>query len=271
MKVGKLTGSAFAAALCMVSAAEIRAAEQKSSEPVFNSPLYQCKGFNRYLKNSGLINLTQGGKTLISESRIYATLKDADGKNIPIREKDDPNYEWKNDVLTSRKTMVSRDAKAEPYAEVNRKIQFSGNKISSEIVIKNLRDITFAQPWTCYHEIIFFITKSLSGMRLDGVQMDGQTISTVVPRKFDKKKWGFTKRLKKLTMTGQDETTITVTVPPNCILSLNHYGGKEMELYVRPLVKSFANLKQKAGQENRISYTIEFGKTNSNNHRRLEP
>ena len=262
MKIGKLTASAFAAVLCMVTAAESRPAEPKISEPVFNSSVYQCKVFNRYLKDSGLIKLTLGGKTLIAGNRIYATLKDADGKNFRVMEKADPNYEWKNDVLTSRKTMASRDAKAEPYAEVNRKIQFSGNKINSEIVIKNLRDLTFAQTWTCYMEDVFFLTKSLSGMRLDGVQIDGQTISTVVPRKFDKKKWGFTRKwLKQLTLTGQDETTITVTAPPNCILILHHYGGKEMELVVKPIVKPFANLKQKVGQETRISYTIEFIKS----------
>ena len=261
MKIGKLTVSTFAAALCMVSAAESLPAEPKNSEPVFNSPVYQCKVFNRYLKNNGLINLTLGGKNLIAGSLICATLKDADGKNIVIREKADPNYEWKNDVLTSRKTMVSRDAKAEPFAEVNRKIQFSGNKISSEIVIKSLRDITFAQTWTCYREIILFTTKSLSGMRLDGIQMDGQTLSTAVPRKFDKKKWIFsTKRIKKLTLTGQDETTITVTAAPNCKMHLNHYGGKQVELYVWPVGKYFGNLKQKVGQETKIGYTIEFGK-----------
>ena len=231
-----------------------------AQEPVYTSSDYQCKIFSRYLKDSGLINLKRNGRTLISRNGISASIKGPDGKNTGIMEKADPKYEWKDNVLTCRKTMVSRNANAEPYAEVNRKIQFSGNKISSEIVIKNLRDMTFAQTWTCYQEMIHFTTETLIGMRLDGVQMDGQTVSTVVPRKFDKNKWGFTKTVKKLTLTGQDQSTITVTVAPKCKLRLIHYGGKQMELFVSPTLKP-QELSQKAGQETRISYTIEFGKS----------
>ena len=230
-----------------------------AQEPVFTSSDYQCKIFSRYMKDSGLINLKRNGQSLISRSWFSASIKSPDGKNIGIIEKADPKYEWKDNVLTSRKTMISRDAKAEPYAEVNRKIQFSDNKISCEIVIKNLRDLTFAQTWTSYQEIMLLTTESLIGMRLDGVQMNDQPVSTVIPRNFDKKKWGFNKPVKKLTLTGQDQSTIAVTVAPNCKLSLNHYGGKQMELYVRSTVKP-QELNQKAGQETRISYTIEFGK-----------
>lgn len=231
-----------------------------AEDPVFTSPVYQCKVFNRYLKNSGLFNLTLGDKILISDSRLSATLKGTDGKKIRLTEKANPEYEWKNNEMTSRKTMVPKDSNAEPYAEVSRKIRFSDNKISCEIVIKNLRDMTFAEKWTCYREVIKLPTKTLIGMRLDGVLMDDQAISTVVPRKFAKNKWGFTKTVKKLTLTGQDQSTITVTAPPNCKLQLIHYGGKYMELYVQPTVKR-QELAQKAGQETPISYTIEFGKS----------
>lgn len=230
-----------------------------AQEPVFTSPEYQCKIFSRYWKNSGLINLKQNGRTLISSNFVFAWVKGPDGKNIDIREKASPEYEWKNDVLTSRKSVVSKDAKAEPYAEVNRKIQFSGNKISSGIVIKNLRDMTFEKAWRFFQEDILFPTDSLAGMRVDGVQMDGQILSTVIPRKYNKEKWGFNKSVKKLTLTGQDQTTITVTAAPNCYLSFNHYGGKQIELQVRPSVKP-QDLKQKTGQETKIGYTIEFGK-----------
>ena len=230
-----------------------------AQEPVFTSSEYQCKIFSRYLKNSGIINLKKGDKTLISRNRVSAGLKDPGGKNVGIWEKANPEYIWKNNVLTSRKTVVSRDAMAEPYAETSREIQFSDNKISSEIVIKNLRDMTFAQTWTVYQENVFFITEPLIGMRLDGVKMDSQPLSTVIPRKFDKKKWGFKDFVKKLTLTGQDQTTIRVTAAPNCKLRFIHYGGKEIELYVQPIIKP-QDLRQKAGQEMKIGYSIEFGK-----------
>lgn len=231
-----------------------------AEDPVFTSPVYQCKIFNRYSKNSGLFDLTLGDKILISDSRLSATLKGADGEKIKLTEKADPEYGWKDNELTSRKTMVSQEPNAEPYAEVSRKIQFSDKKIRCEIVIRNLRDMTFAETWTCYREVIKLTTETLMGMRLDGVLMDDQVISTAVPRKFDKKKWGFTKTVKKLTLTGQDQSTITVTAAPNCKLQLIHYGGKYMELYVRPEVRR-QELEQKAGQKTPISYTIEFGKS----------
>ena len=119
--------------------------------------------------------------------------------------------------------------------------------------------MTFEKAWRFFQEDILFPTDSLAGMRVDGVQMDGQILSTVIPRKYNKEKWGFNKSVKKLTLTGQDQTTITVTAAPDCYLSFNHYGGKQIELLVRPGVKT-QDLKQKTRQETKIGYTIEFGK-----------
>ena len=255
----KMTVLAFALGLCMFFAAGITAAQQKSSDPVFASPVYQCKVFDRYLKNSGLMKLTLDGKTLIANNRMFATLKDADGKEFGLTEKTAPEYEWKNNVLTSRKTLTTKDAKAEPYAEVSRKYVFTPDKVTCEIIVKNLKELTVSQPWKVFTEESYIPTASITGMRADGILVNGQPCSTVIPLKFDKKKWGFHKYMKTIKLTGSGRKTITITAGPGCQVLLGHYGFKSIYLDVIPVIK-FPELKQKAGQETRISYTIEFGK-----------
>ena len=151
-----------AMALGMFSAVGITVAQQKSSEPVFTSPMYQCKVFDRYLKNSGLMKLTLDGKTLIANNRMFATLKDADGKEFGLTEKTEPKFEWKDNALTSRKTLTTKDAKAEPYAEVRRKYVFTPDKVTCEIVVKNLKELTVSQPWKVFTEESYIPTASIT-------------------------------------------------------------------------------------------------------------
>lgn len=233
-----------------------------AQEPVYTSSDYQCKIFSRYLKDSGLINLKRNGQSLISRNGIFASIKGPDGKNTGIIEKANPEYEWKDNVLSQEKLLIPRNAKdgnAEPYAKVSRKISFSPDKIEVEITVKNLKDLTLAQSWHGYAETIFVVTGSVIGMRLDGIKADGQKISTVIPRKYDKKKWGFNKYVKALTLTDSEKFAMTATASPNCSLRFNNYGGKNCELSVRPSLKQ-TELNQKAGQETKFGYTIKFGK-----------
>lgn len=254
----RTTQMMLSAAICMMAAIGTSAAEKKAAQPLFRGNGFECKAFDRYAN----LKLTAGGKLLINGSRVYAVCKGEDGKNIGLAEKTDPKYQWKDNVLSQESLLIPRnakDGKAEPYAKISRKISFSPDKIEVGITVKNLKDLTFAKSWQGYGETVFVVTGSVIGMRLDGIKADGQKISTVIPRKYDKKKWGFNKYVKALTMTDSEKFAMTAAASPNCNLLFNNYGGKNCELSVRPSLKQ-SDLDQKAGQETKFGYTITFGK-----------
>ena len=97
------------------------------------------------------------------------------------------------------------------------------------------------------------------GMRADGILLNDTTISTLIPRKFDRKKWHFKEDMKKITLTDSENRTVVFTAGPGCRLECHHYGGKAIEINASTIYKQI-NHRQKAGQETKISYTIEFGK-----------
>ena len=243
------------------SFADLSAADRITEEPVFSGTVYQCKIFDRYRKDSGFMKLTADGKTLFISNRIYASCKGPDGKNIALAEQSDPQYKWENNILTNEKFLIPRNAKdgTEKYAEVKRKITFGQNKIAVEITVKNLRDITFPNTWQVFTENLALVTDSVKGMRAEGILPDDQKISTVIPRKYDRKKWGFGKYIKQLKLTDSEKIDMTVTSAPDCMLLLNHYGGKNMGLKITPSVRK-TELDRKAGTETKIGFAIEFGK-----------
>ena len=247
--------------IVLSSLADLFAADQKTEEPVFSGAVYQCKIFDRYRKDSGFMKLTADGKTLLISNRIYASCKGPDGKNIALAEQPDPQYKWENNILSNEKFLIPRNAKddAEKYAKISRKITFGQNKITVEITIKNLRDIILPNTWQVFTEYLALVTDSVKGMRAEGLLPDDQKISTVIPRKYDRKKWGFNQYIKQLNLTDSEKIDMTVTPASDCNLRLNHYGGKNMELKIIPSVRK-PELDQKAGTETKIGFAIEFSK-----------
>ena len=241
--------------------ADLSAADQETEEPVFSGASYQCKIFDRYRKDSGFMKLTSVGKTLIIYNRIYASCKDPDGKKIMLAEQPDPKYEWKDNILYNEKFLIPRKAKddAEKYAKISRRITFGKNKITVEITIKNLRDITFPNTWQVFAEYLALVTAPVKGMRVEGILPDDQKIIAVIPRKFDRRKWGLNRYIKQLKMTDSETVDMTVTAAPGCNLRLNHYGGKNMDVQISPVFRR-TELDQKAGTETKIGFAIEFGK-----------
>ena len=241
------------------SFADLSAADRITEEPVFSGSVYQCKIFDRYRKDSGFMKLTADGKTLFISNRIYASCKGPDGKNIALAEQPDPQYKWESNVLTNEKFLIPRKAKddAEKYAKISRKITFGQDKITVEITIKNLRDITFPNTWQVFTEYLALVTDSVKGMRAEGLLPDDQKISTVIPRKYDRKKWGFNQYIKQLRLTDSEKIDMTVTPASDCNLRLNHYGAKNMELRIIPVIRR-TELDQKTGTETKIGFTIEF-------------
>ena len=247
--------------IVLSSFADLSAADQKTEEPVFSGTVYQCKVFDRYRKDSGFMKLTADGKTLFISNRIYASCKGPDGKKIDLAEQPDPQYKLENDILTNEKFLIPRYAKdgAEKYAKISRKITFGKDKITVEISIKNLRDITFPNTWQVFTEYLALVTDQVKGMRIEGVLPDDQKISTVIPQKYDRKKWGFNQNIKQLKLTDSEKIDMTVTAEPGCNLRPNHYGGKNMELRILPVVRR-TELDRKTGTETKIGFTIEFSK-----------
>lgn len=245
----------------VISFSGIIAAEKKAAEPLYSGTDYECKIYDRYRKDSGIMKLTSGDKTLIVNNRIYAVCKGADGKKIALSEKSSPKYEWENNILRNEKILISRNKQetaADGFAKINRKIIFSPNRISIEITVKNLKDITFAQDWNIYRETLSIVTASVNGMRISGILLDNQPIESVIPRKFDSKKWGFKKFVKNMKLTDSEQFGMTVTAFPNCRLLFNNYGGKACELSIQPIIRP-TELQQKAGQETKFGCTLDFG------------
>ena len=259
MKKRNVLFGAGLAVLLMSAAAS--AADLRAAEPVFAGAGYQCKVFDRYRKDSGLMKLTSDGKTLCINNRIYASCKVPDGKTIVLAEQPDPQYKWEDNILTNEKFLIPRKAEngTEKYAKISRKITFGPNRISVEISITNLRDISFPNTWQVCTEYLALVTEPVKGMRVEGILPDDQEISTVIPREYDRAKWGFNKSVKQLKLTDSETFGMTVTAAPGCTLRLNHYGAKNMELRIAPSVRK-TELDQKAGTETKIGFVIEFGK-----------
>ncbi|MBE6371485.1 MAG: hypothetical protein E7055_05370 [Lentisphaerae bacterium] len=259
ISMNKAMMSAFAAVLSMVS---VCGAEKKPAAPVFKGSRYECMIFDRYRKDSGIMKLSSCGKTLFFGDKVYAACKGTDGKQISLAEQSDVQYKWKGNVLSNEKLLCVRNAQAESkeaFAKIKRKIRFSPDRIDIEITVTNLQDLTWAQTWLVCTETLAVVTKSVAGMHISGTMIDNQPINSIIPKKFDKSKWGFNKIVKNMNLTDSEQFSMTVTALPNSLLSFVNYGGTYCDLKVFPNIKPI-ELKQKAGQETKFGCTIEFGK-----------
>lgn len=248
--------------LSTFAAVETTAAE-KLPEPVFQGTRYECKVFDNYRGDSGIMKLSCCGKTLFFGDKVYASCKGADGKNISLAEHPNAEYKWEGNVLRNEKFLHIRNAQAESrdaFAKIRREIRFSPDRIDIEITVTNLQDLTWAQPWQVCCETLAVVTNSVAGMHISGTMIDNQPVSSIIPKKFDKSKWGFKKFVKDMNLTDSEQFSMTVTASPNSLLRFVNYGGTYCELGVFPNVKPI-ELNQKAGQETKFGCTIEFGKT----------
>ena len=259
MKTGKMTIASVLCAMAMLASMDVTA---QSQDQVFNGSTYQCKIFTRWIKDSGLINLNVDGKTLIRSNRVHGNCKGTDNKVIALMEQTTAEYKWEDNILTNERFLRPRKAQGNDegkYAKISRKITFEPDKVTVEITVTALQDITFPHVRRTLGEILGIVTDSVKGMRIEGILLDDQVISSVIPQKYDSKKWGFRKNIKQLKMTDSEKVNMVVTAAPNCKMLLNHYGGKQMNLTISPDLKS-GELEQKAGSEIKLGYTIEFKK-----------
>ncbi len=260
VSMNKVMMSVLMAVLSIVS---IYGAEKRSVSPVFQGSRYECMIFDRYRKDSGIMKLSSCGKTLFFGNKVYAVCKGADGKNISLAEHPDVQYKWDENILSNEKLLCVRNAQAEnkeAFAKIKREIRFYPDRINIEITVTNLKDLTWAQTWQVCTETLAVVTNSVAGMRISGTLIDNQPISSIIPKKFDKSKWGFNKIVKNMTLTDSEQFSMTVTAFPNSLLSFVNYGGTYCDLKVFPNIKPI-ELKQKVGQETKFGCTIEFGKT----------
>ena len=258
MKTGKMIFFAVLGTMALLAVE----AKEKPQDQDFNGSAYQCKIFSRRVKDSGFMNLKAGGKTLIRSNRIYGSCKGGDDQNTALMEQPSAEYKWENNVLTNKRFLFPRKAQsndAEKYAKISRRIAFGPDKITVEITVTALRDIRFSNTWQTFNEIIGIVTDSVKGMRIEGILPDDQVISSVIPQKYDRRKWGFRKNVKQFKMTDSEKLNMVVTAAADCKLLLNHYGGRSIELVISPDIKT-ADLQLKAGTEIKIGYTIEFKK-----------
>ncbi len=252
MKIGMLMTAV------LFGAVALSAAENEFASPVYNAGI-----FDKWLKNSGLMRIDFAGKEVIRGNSVYVTLKGADGKNVQMREQVSPDYTWKDGVLTSsRAVMPARDAMAMKDgagAATVVKIQtFKPDSITVKAVVRNNVPLTIAQTWTGFCDLVNIPTASVVGMRVEGTLPDGQVKTALIPLKYDAGKWGFRGFFSKLRLIG-DDASITVTADPGCRIRFNHYGGNNIEMSICNELKQ-DELAQKAGEKNKIGYTIAFGK-----------
>ena len=238
------------------------AAERQPDETLFRGSGFQCRIFDQYRRNSGIMKLTIGEKTLIAGSRVYAAAKSADGKEIALGEQSDPNFRWENNILTNEKFLVPLKVKkenAEKYAKISHKIAFEQNRIIIGITVSILKDFTLTKTWRTYTESLSIVTTSVIGMRISGTTLNGMPVLGVVPRKFERRKWGVGMYVKELELTDSEQFTMKVSADQDCKLKFNHYGGKFIDLSILPNIRQ-TELEQKAGTEIRFGCNIEFKK-----------
>lgn len=259
MKKGK---TFLSAALC--AAALLAAAEAQFPDLDFSGASYQCRIFSRRNGDSGFINLKFDGKHLMRGNRVYGVCRGAEkGEDITLSEQPMAEFKWENNVLSNERFLIPRKARGDDagkYAKISRRITFGQDKITVEITVTALRDITFPSIRRNIREVIGIVTDSVRGMRIEGVRFDGQVISSLIPVRYERRKWSFTTYYRQLSMTSSEKLNMQVSAATGSKLYLNHYGGASIELEIFPEIRA-ADLRQKAGTETRIGYTIEFKKT----------
>jgi hypothetical protein len=235
-------------------------AEKISQAPIFQGSSYKCIIFDRYRKNSGIMNLSSGGKRLFWGDKVYAACKGQDGKNISLAEQPNVEFKWNGNVLSNEKLLCPRNAQnKEVFAKIKKEIRFSPDRIDIEITVTNLRDLKWAQTWLVCTETLAVVTNSVVGMHISGTMIDNQLIRSVIPKKFARSKWGFNKIVKNMNLTDTEQFSMTVTALPNSLLSFVNYGGTYCDLKVFPNIKPI-ELTQKSGQITKFGCTIKFGK-----------
>lgn len=218
---------------------------------------YQVKLVDNYVKDSGLIQIILGGKQIFHQrSFIYFSYLDED-KVTRAREIPSLEYQFKDNVFTTARKAAGKDGKE--LAKIDRTINFEPQAINVELMVKASVDFNLQKPWHGYSELLHMPVSELAGATLEATRGNGTKVTAMIPREYSKENWSFRPQGDKNIKLILEHYIINISCSENAVIILNHYGGKSIEINLKPEFKNYET-EVKAGSEKKWSYKISFEK-----------
>jgi hypothetical protein len=218
----------------------------------YKSTGFTVRLFDKRLQDSGLIAISVKDKLLFSRNYIYIKYENSAGESLSARERASPEYTWQNNVLSSRKDIADKDGNV--LAEVFKSMTFTRQSIAVDIKAVALRSFTMPNKWNYYREILQMPVSTAAGFTVEGSR-DGRREMALIPKVYDRKKWGFKKTFSSVEFIGADSVT-GITVSDNSRVRVNHYGGSQIEVDIAARTPQLRQVE--AGTVAEWGYTITF-------------
>jgi len=143
------------------------------------------------------------------------------------------------------------------FANVERSYKFAPNGFDVETKIVAEREFEFAATYRVF-DLYLIPVESLKGATVEAKisNKPGQIFLAMIPEKYSKDLWSSRGRFSEIKLIINN-STVVFTAHPDTTLSLNHYGGHNIEVIVRPLINRY-RLSRKPGQSDMCGHSVVF-------------
>ncbi len=195
-------------------------------------PNYRLQLTDRQRKNPNLFRLEVEERPLVTACRVF--LDEHDGRRAV--EGSAPEYEFSADTYTSQRSVLGKQD-GEAVALASRTLRLTAKQLTVAIAVKVHRPLTLASGMGLC-ELLQLPVSSLRLVTLEAVSLDGHQTRTIIPPEYDKAVWGYRHgACKEITLILEDHRVVISSADAS--IFFNHYGGREIEISVRPRLKSY--------------------------------
>ena len=226
-------------------------------EGEYESPVYQAQTTTKWAQDAGLAIIKIGGQNVIRGNFIFADPPAGRIQEVPSKQFTKTRDKEGRMIIKMEKTLAGKKDQA-CYGKTLREYTFAENEITAKITIEITKDINFQWLYQGFKEMLNLNAATVGNATVEGIRTkDNEKVIGQVVVPFDKQNWKMGKDSYKSCKFITDTFILEISGAPQTTISLAHYGGKNIEVRIMPILKLYQrNLK--AGDTISWNYIIKI-------------
>ncbi len=223
----------------------------------YKSAVYQALTVTKWTPNAGLAYIKIGGQDVIRGNFIFGDSLADRIQETPDREFTETRDNEGRMVIKMEKTLTGKQDQA-CYGKTIREYTFAENEITAKITIEIQKDVSFKWLYQGFKEMLSLNTAAVENATVEGIKAkDGQKEIGLVPVPFARENWTMGNQSYKSCKFITGTFVLEISGDPEATISLAHYGGKNIEVRITPVLKPYQR-ELKAGDTISWGYTIKI-------------
>ena len=242
-----------------------------AAEPVreWKTDCYCVNLFDRYSKNSGLLQVFRKGILMLRGENAFASIQEGD-KQIMLRTKPQAVYstaagaDSKSLTYKAEKILFDPKAPSKEYAKSSKTILFGVDGFQVNCTMTALENLGFnGYESNPYKDQFSICAESVKDWTLEGTTVKDENVMAKIPVPCKKEKWGIGNTIfKNLKFSGAG-CCISIDAGEGTCIRISYYeGARGPEIYVSNLYPAKgAPYQLGKGETFQLSYTVKFEET----------